>query len=39
LAALAARQSGREILQLEGQHFLRLTEAAAAALNPEDVAA
>lgn len=39
LAVLNAQTKGREVIRLEGLQFLRLTEAAAAALEPEDVGA
>jgi len=39
VASLATQKRGEEIIRLEGLQFVRLTEAAAAALDPDDVAA
>ncbi len=38
LATLAANKRGNDMIRLEGLQFLRLTEAAAAALDPESIA-
>lgn len=39
VSTMAAKHSGKEILRLEGDQFLRLTQTAAAALAPQDVTA
>lgn len=38
LASWAADRRGHQVIQLEGLQFIRLTEAAAAALSPDDIA-